>query len=92
MATLPVSRGEDMPPSAAANKATAAAATAAAMASDAEHEAQTAEQRVGQALSEERMQRTMKLPDCHTLRQPRVVSYSEVGDPNGFVVSVLGKR
>lgn len=36
-------------------------------------------------LAEERMNRTLSLPDCTCLSQPRVVSYAEVGDPKGFV-------
>lgn len=42
---------------------------------------------VAAGLKAERMNRTVTLPDCSCIRQPRVVSYAEVGDPNGFVVS-----
>eukprot|EP00904_Undaria_pinnatifida_P006585 jgi/Undpi1/3056/HiC_scaffold_15.g06432.m1 len=42
------------------------------------------EARVRQCLAEERMNRTMSLPECMCLRLPRVVSYAEVGDPGGY--------
>lgn len=31
------------------------------------------------------MNRVLSLPECLCIRQPRVVSYAEVGDPEGFV-------
>lgn len=40
-------------------------------------------------LSEPRMNRSILLPECLCLKRPRVVSYSEVGDPEGFVVSFI---
>lgn len=42
---------------------------------------------VAGGLKADRMNRTVSLPDCLCIQQPRVVSYAEVGDPNGFVVS-----
>lgn len=42
---------------------------------------------VSAGLKADRMNRTVSLPECLCIRQPRVVSYAEVGDPNGFVVS-----
>lgn len=41
---------------------------------------------VRQSLAEERMNRTMSLPECMCLRLPRVLSYAEVGDPSGYPV------
>lgn len=38
-------------------------------------------------LAEERMNQTRHLPECTCIQQPRVVSYAEVGDPDGYVVS-----
>lgn len=46
------------------------------------------EESVRQSLVEERMNRTMSLPECMCLRLPRVVSYAEVGDPGGYPVCV----
>lgn len=46
------------------------------------------EARVRQCLAEERMNRTMSLPECMCLRLPRVVSYAEVGDPGGYPVRI----
>ena len=43
-------------------------------------------------LKAERMNRTVSLPDCLCIRQPRLVSYAEVGDPSGFVVSAPHNR
>lgn len=31
------------------------------------------------------MNRVLSLPDCSCMREPRTVSYAEVGDPEGFV-------
>ena len=42
--------------------------------------------RVKRALAEERMNRFVALPECACLRQPRVVSYADVGDPEGCLV------
>lgn len=42
--------------------------------------------RVKRALAEERMNRIVALPECACLRQPRVVSYADVGDPEGYLV------
>ncbi len=50
-----------------------------------EDEADTPEG-VRRGLAAERMNRTLALPGCLCIQQPRVVSYAEVGDPNGFVV------
>ena len=40
-------------------------------------------------LAEERMNRTMSLPECMCLRLPRTVSYAEVGDPSGYPVCIV---
>lgn len=50
--------------------------------------AMSEEATVRQCLAEERMNRTMSLPECMCLRVPRVVSYSEVGDPSGYPVCI----
>ncbi|CAB1119686.1 unnamed protein product [Ectocarpus sp. CCAP 1310/34] len=50
-----------------------------------EQEALSEGEAVARGLAEERMNRTLSLPECPCLRQPRVVSYAEVGDPKGFV-------
>ncbi|CAN0545288.1 unnamed protein product [Ectocarpus sp. 8 AP-2014] len=50
-----------------------------------EQEALSEGEAVARGLAEERMNRTLSLPECPCLRQPRVVSYAEVGDPEGFV-------
>ena len=50
--------------------------------------AMSEEERVRQCLAEERMNRTMSLPECMCLRLPRVVSYAEVGDPGGYPVCI----
>lgn len=50
-----------------------------------EREALSEGEAVARGLAEERMNRTLSLPECPCLRQPRVVSYAEVGDPKGFV-------
>lgn len=50
--------------------------------------AMSEEATVRQSLAEERMNRTMSLPECMCLRVPRVVSYSEVGDPSGYPVCI----
>lgn len=42
---------------------------------------------VRRGLAAERLNRTVSLPDCLCIRPPRIVSYAEVGDPNGIVVS-----
>lgn len=42
---------------------------------------------VRRGLATERLNRTVSLPECLCIRQPRIVSYAEVGDPNGIVVS-----
>lgn len=47
----------------------------------------SSEETVRKELSKERMNRTMSLPECTCLQTPRVVSYAEVGDPEGIVVS-----
>lgn len=47
---------------------------------------QRPEQHVKRALAEERMNRTIALPGCSCIREPRLVTYAEVGDPEGCVV------
>ena len=42
---------------------------------------------VAVGLKAERMNRTVSLSECSCIRHPRIVSYADVGDPNGFVVS-----
>lgn len=42
---------------------------------------------VRRGLAAERLNRTVSLPECLCIRPPRIVSYAEVGDPNGIVVS-----
>lgn len=42
---------------------------------------------VRERLAAPRMNRQVSLPECMCLQPPRVVSYAEVGDPNGLVVS-----
>lgn len=50
--------------------------------------AMSEEETVRQCLAEERMNRTIYLPECMCLRPPRVVSYAEVGDPGGYPVCI----
>lgn len=52
-----------------------------------EDEALSEAEAVVRGLAAERLNRTVSLPECLCIRPPRVVSYAEVGDPNGNVVS-----
>lgn len=57
--------------------------------SDAVDGAMSEEEKTRQCLAEERMNRTMSLPECVSLRLPRAVSYAEVGDPSGYPVCLV---
>lgn len=56
-----------------------------------ENKQHSSEETVRKELSEDRMNRTISLPECTCLQTPRIVSYAEVGDPEGIVVSGIGK-
>lgn len=53
---------------------------------DVDESNQRPEQGVKRALAEERMNRTIALLSCSCIREPRLVTYAEVGDPEGCVV------
>lgn len=44
---------------------------------------------VRRSLAERRMNLKISLPECSCMKQPRTMSYSDVGDPAGYVVSCV---